>query len=127
MVVKIKSPEGVRMDKLPLWAKNQIEALEREVQALKGLLDEIRTGREEADFSYIDVRQPTKLSRDRPIFLPKHVLQVTALNNTLSPIDMRVVTEGTQKFVSISTAGLATALQVLPRAANMVYVTGINR
>jgi hypothetical protein len=55
------------------------------------------------------------------------VLQVTALANSPSPIDMRVITERDQRIVSISTSGLSTSLQVLPRAANMIYVTGVNR
>jgi hypothetical protein len=72
------------------------------------------------------VRQP-KVMRDTPFYLPSHVLQVTALPDSPSPIDMRVLTEGNIPIVSISTAGLACALQVLPRASNLIYVMGSNR
>jgi hypothetical protein len=129
MAVKIKRlmvPTHPDLSKLPQWAQKIICDQERELRSLTDLLEELRTGQEETPFSYLDVRQP-KMKRETPFYLPKHVLQVTALANSPSPIDMRVLREDSRSVVSISTSGLATALQVLPRAANMIYVTGVNR
>ena len=115
-----------RLHTLPQWVQKRLLQQENEIRTLKELLEEVRTGQEETSLSYIDVRQ-LAMKRDTPFYLPRHVLQVTALANGPAPIDMRIVTEGDRQIVSISTSGLAHALQVLPRAANMIYVMGYNR
>ena len=126
---RIRIPTDEAQDKrlhtLPQWVQRRLAAQEREITALTALVKEMSGERGEGDLSYREVRAVTLRSSD--IYLPKHVLQVSAFVGTERQIDMRVTMKDNNpesKIVSISAGGIGRngMLEILPRAANLVYV-----